>query len=461
MMAKQLQRGIPVKVAEVAGIDAKGALVSVGVPFPPGLLTDARTLGVFDKDVPVASQRQVVSRHGDGSVRACLVRFRADLGPNGHRQFLLRPAPGGGNASASIPWEYWDDIVASLPPRWYCASGVFGPLLPADESTVSPDLEERMVKMSRRFTGGRRELLHNGYYDHAHAQYVVFLRTGSPQAYLDARRWALYHQREHRRWLRRHRGGAGISWHRLRRMYVEGLVEDYLISGDPNSYKVAEALADAYRQSLAANRRDFRVNERNPSFPIIGLTCFHELTGRKEYLQAAGQIVELVCAWRDRRRGGWIRVYEDKREWNDPRCKGGSPFMTTLLMEGLIRYHRLTGDEKVRQAILGGTDWLVKECWWPSIGRPDSPTFTYIQCPPPGRSETYDLNMMFLEMLGYSWYLTGQRKYLDVATRALAGGLRSFGAHAKAYNQAMRGCARGLYWMQQRPRGPDTGRKGQ
>lgn len=459
MSARELQRGIAVTVEEVKGVEARRVNVSFGVPFPKGLLADEQRLALFDNGVVIPSQRQAASRYSDGSVRACLMRFRADLLPREKKRYLLRLAEKASNRAVSIPFEFRDNIFVHLPTGWYCRSGVFGPMLPAAQSTISPALEQRMAKTSGVFTGQRLELTDNGYYDHAHAQHVVFVRTGSHSAYFDARRWAVFHQKEHRRWLSTHKPGAPISWSRLRRMYIEGLVEDYLITGDPESREVAEALADAYSRSLAANRADFQVNERNPSFPIIGLTCVYELTGEKKYLDSARQIVELACAWRDRKRGGWIRVYEDKQEWDDPRFKGGSPFMTALLMEGLIRYHRLTGDEKARQAIVGATDWLVKECWWPNIGRPGSPTFAYIQCPPPGRGEIYDLNMMFLEMLGYTWHLTGERKYLDVATQALAGGLKSFGAHPKAYNQAMRSCARGLYWMQQRPLAAPPGPK--
>jgi hypothetical protein len=64
-----------------AGTDAD-AKVTVGIPFPPGVLRDARLVRILDDkgtEVPAAIQATLLWYAKDGSVRAVRAQFRAHL----------------------------------------------------------------------------------------------------------------------------------------------------------------------------------------------------------------------------------------------------------------------------------------------------------------------------------------------------------------------------------------------
>jgi len=446
----------PLWVTETTGEGRESAFICVGVPVARGLMRPAGRVRLQQAGLSVPTYTSVVSKWTDGSVRVFLLRFRLRLPARERVALTLEVnAPAAGPQIGVTNLLTDPGIVPALPPEWYCHSGAFGPMVSYRENRIDRLLEIRISGKGRKYAKLPLDK-RNGYYDHTHAQYMWFLRSGSVEGYLDARRWAAWYRKEHGEWLEQYRPGDAIPWKRLRYMYVQGLVEDYEISGDTKSFETARRLADAYLESLDANSPAFRVNERNPSFPIMGLTWFYELTGEKRYIEGAKAIVHEVCRWRDRKRGGWIRVYEDKAECPHG-CKGGSPFMTALLGEALGHYHRVTQDPVAAEAIVGACDWLIRETWWPSLGRPELRTFVYIQCrgadgKQPGKGRITDLNTSFALILGYAWHLTGNPKYREVAIQAIQAVRKAFGAHAKAYNQGMRNLGHGLYYLQAPPR---------
>jgi len=445
----------PVYVAETQNRARESAMVCLGVPLPKGLAHPEATMQLLHEERPVPLCTEVISRWPDGSTRVVLIRFTASLPANGVSEYTLRINATGVSPPMAATTNLTDKgLIARLPSRWYCASGVFGPMVAAADNFTYPQIEADILRQAERHSRLEFSRL-NGFYDHAHAQYMTFLRSGSRAAYEDAQRWVRWYLDEHGSWLKTYQPGKAIPAARLRYMYIEALVEDYEIRGDLDSYNLARGLADAYLASLKANAASFRINERNPAFPLIGLMSFYSLTGEEKYLAGAREVVDIVLDWRDKERGGWIRVYEDKEECPHG-CRGGSPFMTALLAEGLIHYHRVTSDPRVAEAIRGAADWLIREAWWPSLGKPDRLTFLYIQCrgdrgDQPGYGQTFDLNLMFTELLGYAWYLSGDVKYRDVALKAIRAGARSFAHHVKQYNQNMRSFGRGLYFLQSRP----------
>ncbi len=91
---KPEQLRLPLTVTERSGVERKGTVVSSGVPFPPGFLTDVSKLAVLDKDgKPVVSQAIVtVKWHKpvyDDSAQWVLVSFVADVPANGTATYYL------------------------------------------------------------------------------------------------------------------------------------------------------------------------------------------------------------------------------------------------------------------------------------------------------------------------------------------------------------------------------------
>lgn len=85
---------LPLTVTERGGVERKAAVVTGGVPFPPGFLYDVNRLAVIDTDgKPVISQATVMVKWHkpvyDGSVQWALISFVADSPANGAATYYL------------------------------------------------------------------------------------------------------------------------------------------------------------------------------------------------------------------------------------------------------------------------------------------------------------------------------------------------------------------------------------
>ncbi|MBN2489292.1 MAG: glycoside hydrolase family 127 protein [Planctomycetes bacterium] len=89
---------LELRVVERSGVARAGAVVTSGVPFPPGFLADPACLAVLDgAGRPVLAQASVLSRWWapahDDSVRWVAVSFPADVRANGHARYTLVDRP--------------------------------------------------------------------------------------------------------------------------------------------------------------------------------------------------------------------------------------------------------------------------------------------------------------------------------------------------------------------------------
>jgi rhamnogalacturonyl hydrolase YesR len=464
--------------------------VTFGLPFPKGIFTGKEDIIIeIGTSKKIFTEYDIISKWHDGSVRVILVRFKIDLirGENKkckvlwgdfkkEREEILEKEKKeqedkvSNKISENIPdWQKEAlkralmtaesrviksnklssiKVFVKLEPKWYCYSKVWGDLLPSEENNEFSKYEDRLlssfhVNVKSQRKSGKAEL---SYYDLAHTLFQAFLRSGKKEYFISAHDEAKRFIKEEiihdGHYKGQHINGKGIPlpWRGLRLLYIEGLIDDYILTGDKESFETAKDMAEAYLKGI--RRSDMYVNERNPGWPIVELLSIYELTGDKRYFDKVKEIVDIVLDWQDKKRGGWIRVYEDKEECPHGH-KGGSPFMTTILMEGLIKYHKITGDEKVKESIIKGNDWLINEAYLP-----DQKTFVYIQCPE-RQGNVYSLNPMFMEMLGYAYHLTKDEKYLNVAKGVLSDTLLTgnFANHLKEFTQCFRSSGRGLYYL--------------
>ena len=119
-------------------------------------------------------------------------------------------------------------------------------------------------------------------------------------------------------------------------------------------------------------------------------------------LNAASIIVERVLERRTPG-GGWDRMLgEPHCGCGYPRCSGEAGFMICVLVSGLKRYHHLTGDPAVAEAIIGGARWLINETF-----DHDSGHFRYTSCAKRTLGGTFQYTQWALEALAAAWELSG------------------------------------------------------
>jgi hypothetical protein len=112
---------------------ADGAVVSLGVPFPPGAVRDEKLVSVLDPaGTAVAIHAESLARWpAGGSVRSVLVAFRATLDADAVQKWTVEYGlpPKGGDAGPLAP-NPDGPVIATLPARHYAASRVSGVVLP-------------------------------------------------------------------------------------------------------------------------------------------------------------------------------------------------------------------------------------------------------------------------------------------------------------------------------------------
>lgn len=458
------------------------APVFTGIPFPLGALRDAAQVDLVYNGRSLPRQVKVLSEYPDGSIRVVLVGFRVSLSAG---QTLSAGVRYGGAPGASLtpamPWSRNLEVLALCPPRWYGESGVFNlRFLPAADNTLYPAFESQMRANYREECDPPSNLSpdYRNYYDHVHSSYMTLLRDGGPTA-APRRIWDELQQYREREVVHSgpYRGQYHAGQHttntypmwpqQVRRLYVQGLLEDYYLTGDERSFEVAREMGEAYLQDAYLSVDRFRLSERLPGFAIQGCCALFEATLDARYLAAARHMAKVCMDHQDAmaakypnqggKRGQTGAFVHDKNgRWDDPSestASGcGSPWMTGVLAEGLVRLYWLTGDARVRASVVRAADWVANTAFIPAGDGQNTSgdnALWYI-CRASDNREIYPaLSPMTYLMLGFAHQVSADPKYLQLARKLLEA--NNWGNSIKEYNQAMRSSAQGLYLLQAAP----------
>ena len=390
----------------------------------------------------------------------------------------------------TLAWVRNPSVMVLCPPEWYGASGVYNlPFLSSAENDFAPDFEDHMKRKYLRSSHPPRSVNpdERNYYDHVHALYMVLVRSGGPDSILRRIREEVVQYRDYEivhsgpfrgHYLAGHIRRASIPMELsvVRRLYVQGLLEDYYFSGDRRSFDVAREMADALLADSSRLPESYTWTERTPAWTIMGLTSFYEATLERKYLEAAKRVAGVMIEHQLRmaalypnqggvkgQTGGFLQ--NRLGAWFDPdestASGAGSPFMTALLLEGMIKLYWLTGDEgnrgqgsgsrvqgggeELRRSILAACDWLADVAY-----EPKKSAFWYIARDPANIELTPGLAPLFLQSLGFAYQATGEERFREIARAILKD--QDWGGHTKEFNQAMRTSGQGLLLLSKPPR---------
>ena len=201
--------------------------------------------------------------------------------------------------------------------------------------------------------------------------------------------------------------------------WVEGSVLHYLLTGDEN---LRESLDRTAGWLLGAGLKDFAggiqhydfANCRECGWHLIHLTGLARMSASPRYLNAAALIVARVLE-RQEPGGGWERILKEGHcGCEPPRERGEAGFMVGVLLSGLRRYHELTGDVQVAEAIRGGVRWLIRRTY-----DADSGHFRYTPCLHRGGGPLPVFTQQVIEGLAYAHALTGDGTLREMVERGL------------------------------------------
>ncbi len=460
--------GIPIVVTADKS-DGKDVAVSLGVPFPPGKLASEASLALTDAGgASVPRDAKVLARWPtDGSIRSVLVAFRATLGPGA--AMVVRLAPKGKVTKAVVPPNPDGPFVATLPSQWYADARATGASVPVARDTRFPlyeaGLERGLAEMQPTYESHGNDCEHTTnhrtYYDGPHGFFQRFVRSPSPATYRRARAEStLYRARE----LRFMDGRAmavqvcerkdwtparPLDWSVMRRMTGQGMLDDYVLTGDPAARESIVAMGEAFKRDLHAlftgHENTLRVTERNMGWALMGLAAYYAVDPRPEVKKAMTDVADDAFAWQALGKSG---AFEHDIARPDPdECekgpRGGSPFMASILVDALMDYRAVTGDARVAESVRRLAGWLEKDAV-----TSDGKAFRYLWgCigDPMDDSGVADLNLLIVHVFGAAFDVTGDRHWLTFGDKIADAGLDAMSTkNPKQWNQAARAFARYL-----------------
>lgn len=450
---------------------ATDAVVSFGVPFPQGVLKSEKSLTLKNAaGAAVAISTTALAKWPmDGSIRSALVAFKATLGAGAKETWKLDyGTPSTSPDAGQLAPNPDGPVVAMLPADFYGKSRVSGILLPvgANKRFASYDRELDQAYDSINYASWGvncgTTANHRTYYDGVHAQYQRFLRSANAKHFRGARAEAQWYRQneltfyEGRKMAVERCQAANwspsveIDWSVLRRMLGQGMLDDYLLTGDPAAKEAVIAMGEAYRRNLPAlssgSNPSIEATERNLAWPLMGLDSYYALDARQEVKDAMVSLVDRAIAWQNRGTSGGLEhdvVRPDPDECsNGP--KGASPFMTSLVVDGMMDYWLLTGDS-------AKTEPFVKKIagWYETKAvTSDKKAFRYLwNClsDPYDDSGTADLNLLIAHVFGAAYVLTKDTHWLDFGDTIADSGVDAmFADRPKQWDQAARSFGRYL-----------------
>ncbi len=182
-------------------------------------------------------------------------------------------------------------------------------------------------------------------------------------------------------------------------MWVEGPVLHYLLTGDRFFKESLDKIAEWVINGVDLTYYDFG-NCRICGWHITHLCSLARMSDDPRFLNAASIIVERVLE-RQAPGGGWEHLLTQPHcGCYPPRHLGEAGFMVGVLLSALRKYFELSADQRVKEAIIGGARWLIKNTLVEETGN-----FRYTSCPQlvPQGSPRYV--MFIIEGLSYALHL--------------------------------------------------------
>ncbi|MBS2017651.1 MAG: hypothetical protein JST00_32530 [Deltaproteobacteria bacterium] len=443
---------------------ATDAVVSFGLPFPQGVMRGERDVTLTNaKGEPVPIATSVLARWpGDGSIRSVLVAFKASLAAGAKEAWRVEwGAPSKSGDAGKLDPNPDGPIVATLPAAHYAKSLVSGLLLPAAENVKFAEYEKNVDRGAARFDVGSFGLdcsstAGRTYYDSPHARYQRFLRSGVPAHYREARNEARWFRQEELTWyaqrtlaVHKCEGPAWtperpLDWGTLRQMISQGMLDDFLVTGDPAAREAVIGMGEAFRVNLPAladgDENVLEITERNLAWPLMGLAAYFAVDPRNEVRDAARSLVTRAIAWQARGTSGALE--HDLVRPDPDECgrgpSGASPFMTSLVVDGMMDWWLLTADTALVEPFM-----KKLAIWYETRAiTSDKKAFRYLwNCvtEPYDASDAADLNILINHVFGATYVLTKDTHWIDFGdTMAVSGVDAMFAGRAKQFNQSVR-----------------------
>jgi hypothetical protein len=370
-------------------------LVSVGIPFSPGMLRNTHLVRILDEngaEVPAAIQTTLLWYAKDGSVRAVRAQFHAHLASDTQTFYFAIGKP----RQRDIPgWPYANGLVtgeqdlkvpaalATLSPAWLCNSLIAGPQFPAPPHEPYADYVAAQFQWARPLPVNDPTAW---LFDRPSTLFKAYIRTGRFD-YLQAADLSYHFYMKYIR-----RDGLAMSpfcaggWTYnqkpcdVKYVYVEPILLSLALTGDDVEHnpETVDKMMTLWENGGWGNRPgpyaspSQHFTERMTGLGLLETVSAYELTGDHRYLQ---RVTDRIGWLYDHQRknpddlgndGSWRNswnLHEDD-SWNPSTdVRGTSPWMTENIIDGLWHAWLVTGDTRIPTMITGFGRYLEQYGW--------------------------------------------------------------------------------------------------
>ena len=372
--------------------------VSFGLPLPSGFLSDPRLVRVLTEDgqeISAAVRSLEPWRIGgrEGSIRSLLIQFKLDFShERTKRVSIVFQQTRKKSESSFIPIAETlieqdglkgPRVLALLPARWLCDSGIVGPQTPNAESGPYSSYDQFVEK---NFSGSLAYLDSQVYsewlFDRTNAYYKMYARSGD-RKFLEAAYHAAHFVRLHTRMDGPDAGIFTLKGPDLKYVYPRAMHIHYLLTGDERMQEAGKIMAQyCYKNQepvySPATLRPVPLGvdperERNfwtlrhQGYGLLGILHGWELTGDRAYWVKARECVDAYYKHQLQPPDGRAPDGSLRQDWalydpNEATFKGAtSAWMMALLLDPLFHYWTLSGDRRVPQMIIKWCDFLDRQ----------------------------------------------------------------------------------------------------
>jgi hypothetical protein len=374
--------------------------------------------------------------HADGSLRAVLVAFQADLPAVGTPvvgQLVVgaaRTAPPLAKPTA----DRGSPVAVALPsdPAYLVSTQLVGPTV---STAATAGLGAPVAKYEADFRsfadyhwGLTGAAWTENYYDRALIYYAWWVRTGELEYWKRATAMAVAYRRDY---LEANAYGTSAHWSQL-----EGLEVHYLVTGDEASRLAVGRVADVFNMAYYMNNLGdptAEMENRMQARTLMALLTAWRLNAPSQTGAVWGTLLPTaltrILASQDS-----SGAYRFTRTTNQ--CGYNKPFMVGLLNDAFIKYHTsFAADARILPAVQKAADYM-----WANDWNATARAFVYLDGPCPGYDESQvpapDLNNLIVT--GYGWLAqqTGTASYRDRAEQIFSGGIdQSYLSGSKQFNE--------------------------
>ena len=366
--------------------------VTLGIPFPPGVLTNAASVRILDGNGAEIPSHVAVSlrwHFRDGSIRAVRVQFRTALGSGGRELRFDVSKP---RTSELKGWPYDDGLyeaadgvrmpraLATLDARWLSGSLLAGPQLPVDPANAYDRYFETQFEWAQALpTSDSTAWL----FDRPSTLFKRYLRSGRI-AHLHS---AVESYRFYMAHLQRDGGKCRGGWQFGRAtacdakyVYVEPILLALALTGDDSQHD--DALVNAMISLWdtggwsaiggAYVRTDQNFTERHIGLGLLATVSAFELTAKPAYRKRISERIGWLQEHQQQNPDGlgndgswrhsWQR-HEGESYAADTDVRGASPWMSENIVDGLWHAWLATADVRIPGMIREFGQYLEKFGW--------------------------------------------------------------------------------------------------